>query len=120
MNLSTTALEDELQLRPFGKWARSENNLRRLQCVDSPMFREFKSGWPETRELIPDIDPDYAMKLDKLMTRLDKFDRDVVVFHYVGLQSFRSIAKALRTTDRNVRDVRDRALSFIYGMLQST
>lgn len=117
MNLSTSSLEDELQLRSFGKWARSAEQRTKYPLWVQQMLQGHRE---DPRELIPDIDPDYAMRLDKMMTRLDPFDRDVLVSHYVGRQSFRSIAVALRTTDRNVRDVRDRALSYLAGLLQSS
>lgn len=119
-SLDTEAMSYALQLKEFGKWAREGDNLKKLSSLSSPMFKEYKSGWPESREYIADIGDEYALFLDKHMTRLPQRNRDIVILHYVYLQSLRGIAKILRTNKDSVRDHLSHAITFLYSGIQAT
>lgn len=118
-SFTTAAMEDALQLKSFGKWARNDENMRKLRCMDSLMFKDYRSGYKEDpRELIPDINPDYALELDQAMLGLDKDTRKVIIAYYVYRLSWRAIARETRRHLDTVRNQRDMAVSFLYGNLK--
>lgn len=120
-SFTTDAMADALQLRAFGKWASRDDNLRKLKCMDSVMFKEYRApNHDDPKEIIPDIDPDYAMELDKAMLDLQEHTRKVLVSYYVFGLSWRAIARQLNSRPDAVCNHRDMAVSFLYGKLHGS
>lgn len=116
-SLSVEAMADSLQLESFGKWARSGDNIKRLQNLSSPMFREYRSGYPETRRCVPDIDDDSAMRIDQMMTRLTEIERDVLILYYVFGMSIRSICRILGNKSRRfVEDAKRQGVTRLHTL----
>lgn len=113
---NTESLEDTLLIRSWGKWGRPH-----FVGTKAPGWvKEIISGWRESpKECIPDIDEEYALKLDRLIARMPETRKATLIGLYVYRTPLNQLAKVLHTTKYHVMNERDAALWYLLGALES-
>jgi hypothetical protein len=108
-------IEDDLQIRSFGKWALLGDSLgqdikRQLQY--SPRIKESMTDW----QALPAMDDDTALKFDRMMAaELSETERGVLTCIYQYGRSPEAAARVFSMTNWQVRALRDGALQTLAG-----
>jgi len=103
-------IEDDLQIKEFGKWALLGDSLgqdikRQLQY--SPRIKESMTEW----QALSVMDDDTALKFDRMMAaELESQERKVLKSIYQYCRSPEATARIMSMTNWQIRTVRDGAL----------
>lgn len=112
--LNTEALEDLLQIRSWGRWAKPQF----VGHKTPGWVKEILSGWRESpREYVPEVSDEYAMALDSLIARLPDRRKKVIIGIYVFRMPITYLSRKLSTSKHTVIQERDAAMWYLYGAL---
>jgi len=113
-SMSASKLEDDIMIWSWGQWARQGVGGKNYPAWVVLMLQ----GWRESRSRShPDIDDDYALKIDRLVARLPSAPRSVAYSLYVCNSSINRIAEMQRRSRISVAQDRDFALATIWGAI---
>ena len=121
-HLDAPTLENVLLMREWGKWARNGANPR-LGFARPGWINQIKQNYDDENkfndldELLPDIDNDYGLLIDKCLLQLPEYTRYLMVLYYQQRISLNRIARLLGKSRQRVSTDRDCALSALYGFL---
>lgn len=121
VNLNVSSLEQTLMMESWGKWARHAD-IPRLGFKRQPWVQHMKTEYAD-EDLdagIPDIDPDFAMLVDRSLAALNEYSRNLLVLYYQRKIGLNRIAKVLGKSRQRVSTDRDCALSALYGLMYGT
>jgi len=121
--ISSATLEDDLLLPSWGNWIRNIGlSTGRSSLPGWVVIMLQKQAYRETqaKKYYPEISEEYALKLDRLICKLDQRIRKIIVCIYVYDMSIRLIAKETDRSATSVTQDRDFALAFLYGALKGS
>lgn len=106
----------QTRLELWGAWAASDNS-----GVDwKPIAAGFNGLLIDTKKSRPKCDDDEGILLDSCIACLKKFqpkEYELIIAHFVGGVSLRSIAKKRKCADGTIRKELQSAMGFINGCL---
>lgn len=114
--LNTESVEDLLQIRSWGKWARPHYIGQKVPG----WVHEIISGWREsetTREYIPEINEEYALVLDGMIAKMSERTKKVLIGLYVYRIPITRLPKTLRISRYVIDREREAGLWYLYGAL---
>lgn len=114
--LNREFLERALNMEGWTYWARERGAA--LGYTLPSWAAQVESGYPEEpppKPLFP-INDEYGLYLEGLMSRLPSDSRKILFMLYVLKSSFAKIREKVGCSNDEIKDTRNSALSYMYGM----